>query len=109
MARKFIHRNESFVCLVCSHNVTPLKGSCRNHCPLCLSSRHVDVNPGDRLNSCKSIMRPVQVIMKGDSQILVHECIDCGHLQRNKVANDDNLEKILEVIRSNPLFVDGKH
>lgn len=109
MTRRFIHRNDSFICLVCSSEVGPLKGSCRNHCPECLSSRHVDINPGDRLNTCQSIMRPVQIIMKGDKQILIHECVECEHLQRNIVAPDDNLEKILEVIRSNPLFIKGRH
>ena len=52
-------------------------------------------------------MRPVQVIMKGDSQILVARMHSIVVISREiKVANDDNLEKILEVIRSNPLFME---
>ncbi|HTX82092.1 MAG TPA: RNHCP domain-containing protein [Streptosporangiaceae bacterium] len=39
--------------------VTPLtSGSYRNHCPVCLWSKHLDVGPGDRLSGCGGRMRP---------------------------------------------------
>lgn len=109
MGRRFTHRNEGFSCLLCAHLVAPLKGSCRNHCPKCLSSMHVDINPGDRANECKGLMQPVQIVMKTDSQILVHRCTVCGHLQRNRIAVDDDLEKVLEIMRTNPLSTERKH
>ena len=103
MVKRFTHRNESFNCANCNANVPPLKGSCRNHCTQCLTSRHVDISPGDRSSNCRGLMQPVQVIMKGDCQIVLHRCVVCGHLQKNRVATDDSLEMILEIIKTNPL------
>ena len=41
--------NQSFTCANCGAAVSPLAGGgYRNHCPVCLHSLHVDVNPGDR-------------------------------------------------------------
>ena len=38
----------------------------RNHCPNCLSSLHVDEEPGDRASDCGGIMEPVAVwVRKG--------------------------------------------
>ena len=45
------HRcNDTFSCRVCDRLVfpTPTGGDHRNHCPNCLSSLHVDQEPGDR-------------------------------------------------------------
>ena len=41
---------DSFTCRVCGRLVTPQGAGSghRNHCPNCLSSLHVDEEPGDR-------------------------------------------------------------
>lgn len=46
--------NETFVCKVCGRTVVPegAGSSHRNHCPNCLYSLHVDINPGDRESDC---------------------------------------------------------
>lgn len=49
------HRcNDTFSCRVCDRLVfpTPTGGDHRNHCPNCLSSLHVDQEPGDRAADC---------------------------------------------------------
>ena len=38
----------------------------RNHCPLCLWSRHVDNTPGDRAADCGSLMEPLCIAVRGD-------------------------------------------
>ena len=41
----FTEIDESFICENCGKKVEKLGYSCRNHCPYCLHSKHVDVNP----------------------------------------------------------------
>lgn len=54
---------DSFPCRVCGRLVTPegAGSSHRNHCPNCLASLHVDIEPGDREADCGGIMEPVAV------------------------------------------------
>ena len=82
--------NCGFSCEHCGCPVLPLtNGSYRNHCPDCLHSKHLDVEPGDRLNDCRGLMAPVSVEWKsGKGWQIVHCCLKCGHTSRNKVARD---------------------
>lgn len=34
--------NESFICVNCKKYVPEAQKTCRNHCPFCLTSMHVD-------------------------------------------------------------------
>ncbi len=83
--------NQPFECAVCGAEVPPLAGGgYRNHCPRCLSSLHVDVNPGDRAADCLGIMDPVAVESSGKKGwVIVHRCRKCGSVRRNKAALDD--------------------
>ncbi len=59
---------DSFTCKVCGRLCTPQNAGSehRNHCPNCLASLHVDIEPGDRENDCGGIMEPVAVwVRKG--------------------------------------------
>lgn len=85
------HReNQGFVCEHCGADVAPLtNGSYRNHCPVCLYSKHVDETPGDRRSACHGLMRPVDLVYKRKKGYqLVHECMRCGAVRVNKVAVD---------------------
>ena len=55
--------SDTFVCKVCGRTVIPENAGSdhRNHCPNCLSSLHVDIDPGDRASDCGGIMEPVAV------------------------------------------------
>lgn len=93
--KKFQKRLEDFVCEKCEKKV---RGSgYTNHCPFCLWSKHVDIFPGDRLEPCQSLMRPIGVIVKGDANILLHECIKCGYRIKNKVSTEDDFDKVIEI------------
>lgn len=87
-------RNEGFVCVHCGVNVRPLEnGSCRNHCPQCLASKHLDEVPGDRAGHCGGLMECVAV--QQDARrgwMLVHRCTRCGVLRRNKAALHDPVQ-----------------
>jgi hypothetical protein len=86
---------ESFKCGHCKAFIGPTVsgGRHRNHCPLCLYSRHVDDRrPGDRASTCRSLMAPVGTFHrpKGE-QVIVHRCLGCGVERHNRVAADDNM------------------
>ncbi len=67
----------------------------RNHCPYCLFSLHVDIKPGDRRELCRGIMEPIGLWPRegGDTSIL-HRCRKCGALRSNRLAGDDNDERL---------------
>lgn len=89
----FIKNKEDFVCENCQLEV---KGSgFTNHCPQCLYSKHVDNNPGDRLNQCRGLMRPIKIESKSGQYILIHKCLRCGEEKRNKIARNDDIQTFL--------------
>lgn len=90
----FIPREEPFKCGNCKSEVQPLgKGTYRNHCPHCLFSKHVDdKGPGDRASKCKGLMKPIGIDQDSKKGfVLIHECIKCKKISRNKAAPDDEL------------------
>lgn len=91
---------EVFTCKVCGWLVTPEGAGSghRNHCPNCLASLHLDVEPGDRAADCGGIMDPVAVwVRKGGEWAVIHRCRRCGTLSSNRVAADDNPLKLLSI------------
>lgn len=97
MVKLFARRKEDFTCEVCG---TEVKGNgYTNHCPECLCSKHVDINPGDRASDCGGIMRPVDIEMKKGEYIIVHKCEKCGFVRRNKSAEGDNFATILAIMQ----------
>ena len=70
----------------------------RNHCPNCLTSLHLDVEPGDRSAHCGGLMDPVAVwVRKSGEWAVVHRCRRCGALSSNRVAADDNPMKLMSI------------
>lgn len=93
--------NESFICKACGASVPPAKSTCRNHCNKCLVSQHVDDKlPGDRASGCKGLMKAIRIEgTDPDRLILTHKCMQCGKVQRNKVASDDDKEAIFSLFQ----------
>jgi hypothetical protein len=105
----------SFECLHCHYHVStePLYAGVqnRNHCPYCLWSRHVDwKEAGDRLAVCRAEMQPVGLVVKmirkkyapagGGELMLVHLCRECGKVSINRLAADDDPDKVLEIFEN---------
>ena len=88
MEEKRFKKNDSgFICENCGKEVLPLGYTSRNHCPFCLCSLHVDVNPGDRANGCGGLLRPIQTLPDPKRGfIIIHRCEKCGATVRNKAA-----------------------
>lgn len=95
---KFIMIDESFKCEVCSKEVLPLGYTARNHCPHCLFSKHVDINPGDRKSECQGILKPISIekSKKHDFKI-IFKCEKCGMIRKNIMASDDNMDLIIKL------------
>ena len=102
--KKFTMIDENFVCEVCGNVVEKLNYTARDHCNNCLSSKHLDNLPGDRLANCGGILVPIG-IEKGskDKLKIVYKCNKCGQIKRNVLANDDNFEKVLEIMHESSL------
>lgn len=104
-SKKFTMIDEPFICEVCGEEVKPLGYTARNHCPFCLSSKHVDVNPGDRLEECHGVLKPIAIEKFKDTFKIIYKCEKCGKIRKNVMAKDDNFEKILEIM-ANPINID---
>ena len=91
--KKFQRRIEDFVCENCGFAVQG--DGFTNHCPRCLWSKHVDVNPGDRDSSCQGLMEPVGIELEHGEYRILHRCTRCGALKRNKTAPNDDFDAVL--------------
>ncbi len=96
----FQRRIEDFVCDNCGHKVSGTGYT--NHCPKCLYSKHVDINPGDRLEACQGLMKPESVTLSHGKYIILHKCVRCGKTKNNKSDPQDDINKIIELTK-NPI------
>jgi hypothetical protein len=109
------HTSEGFVCLYCRNIVSAEQaltgGHNRNHCPYCLSSRHLDLyQAGDRLSACRGRMQAIGLTLKhrpskyaAEKQgelMLIHQCEECGKVSINRIAADDDDEAIVAVFEA---------
>ena len=98
--RKFQRKEENFTCEWCEAEV---KGTgYTDHCPACLVSKHVDVNPGDRASGCNGKMVPKSVLYQGGIFTINYQCIKCGLEKRMKAAQDDNQELLIQLAAGRP-------
>ncbi len=92
--------NETFTCKVCGRLVVPEGAGSdhRNHCPNCLSSLHVDIEPGDRESYCGGQMEAVAVwVRKNGEWAIIHRCKQCGAFSSNRIAADDNPMMLMSI------------
>ncbi len=112
MADTFLYQQViGFNCVVCHSPVSSdpiLSGvNNRNHCPYCLSSRHVDLlKAGDRMNACKAPMHAIGLAWKKSKNkygskrgelMIVHQCNECNGISINRIASDDDLDKLIDL------------
>jgi len=98
MQSRFTEIDEEFVCENCKTVVPKLGYSCRNHCPNCLHSKHVDVNPGDRSEECHGLLKPIGIEQSNKKgYVIIFKCENCGMVRKNKAAIDDDMNKIIKL------------
>lgn len=95
--KNFTMIDEEFICENCGEKVNPLGYTARDHCPVCLHSKHVDINPGDRQNTCKGLLEPIGIEKFKNTYKIIYKCKKCGQNHKNIVANDDNMDLIIEL------------
>jgi len=82
----------------------------RNHCNLCLWSKHVDDKKGDRGAMCQAAMRPIGLTFRIESTgrlgeiMLIHDCSGCSKISINRIAADDIDAEILQIFSSSWLM-----
>ena len=103
MLSKFTEIDEEFICSYCGKKVPKLGYSCRNHCPHCLHSKHVDRNPGDRDEKCHGDLEPIGIQTNSKKgYVIIFKCKKCGQIRKNKAAVDDNMDLIINLSK-NPI------
>ena len=95
--KKFNMIDESFVCENCNKKVEKLNYTARDHCPYCLYSKHVDLNPGDRANKCKGLLEPIEIEKFKNTHKIIYKCKKCKQYHKNVIATDDNFDLIIEL------------
>lgn len=87
--------NESFQCEKCGKEVVKSSYTARDHCPYCLYSKHVDINPGDRQNKCLGLLKPIGIEKFKDTYKILYQCEKCGELHKNIMEQDDDMNLII--------------
>lgn len=94
----FTRTIENFTCEHCGFEVAG--NGYTNHCPKCLYSKHVDIDPGDRAATCGGMMVPVAIEgSTGKGYMLLQKCQKCDHVRRNAVGMEDDVEAVLALVR----------
>jgi uncharacterized CHY-type Zn-finger protein len=105
----FTKNDKGFICACCGAKVEPLGYTSRDHCPVCLTSLHVDINPGDRQNTCKGLLIPVDITQSSKKgYVIKYQCNKCHQYHNNKAAIDDDFETILSVMNDTYEKIIGK-
>ncbi len=99
--KRFNELDEGFICENCGKEVKPLGYTSRDHCPYCLYSKHVDINPGDRENTCRGLLKPVGIEKYKDTYKILYKCEKCKQEHKNIIAKDDDEEQIINISRIN--------
>ena len=99
--KNFTMRDEEFICENCGQLVNPLGYTARDHCPHCLYSKHVDIMPGDRQNTCKGLLKPIGIEKFKDTYKILYKCTSCNEPHKNIMAKDDNMKLIIELSKAN--------
>ncbi len=91
----FQRKIEDFVCENCGEKV--LGNGYTDHCPKCLYSKHVDVNPGDRQSQCGGLMKPIGFEIKHGQYVVKYQCLKCGYLHNVKTTHNDSLDLLTKL------------
>ena len=100
MTKLFQMRDEDFTCEYCGREIKALGYTARDHCPYCLCSKHVDINPGDRLEQCHGRLVPIELEKHKDTYKIVYKCDKCHMIKKNIMAKDDDLDVLLDTLKN---------
>ena len=98
--KTFTKNDNEFICEHCNKKVDKLEYTSRDHCPYCLYSKHVDINPGDRENTCQGLLKPIDIEKYKDTYKIIYQCEKCHQIHKNIIANDDSFDRILDIMKN---------
>ncbi len=96
--RGFQRNKEDFICEHCG--AKNIGNGYTNHCSKCLWSKHVDVHPGDRAESCGGLMCPIKIDLEKGEYMITHKCTKCGFERRNTFIKGDNFDAALDIAKN---------
>ncbi|MDO8575176.1 MAG: RNHCP domain-containing protein [bacterium] len=94
--KKFKKQIEDFICEKCGKQ--NIGNGYTNHCYNCLWSKHVDVNPGDREETCGGLMKPANLFKKDGEFFIEHICEKCGFIRNKKAVKGDNFDELVKIM-----------
>ncbi len=93
--KKFQKKVEDFTCEHCG---AQNKGDgFTNHCSKCLTSKHVDIFPGDRKETCGGLMPVSSITKKGDRYVLRQKCLTCGYVNGDHLRSTDDFDALIDL------------
>ncbi len=95
--KKFQRKIEDFICEKCG--TKNIGNGFTNHCSNCLWSKHVDINPGDRAESCGGMMEPIKIDFEKGKYLINYICVKCGILRRKGIEKNDNFDAVIEIVK----------
>jgi DNA-directed RNA polymerase subunit RPC12/RpoP len=95
--KNFSKLDEAFICENCGKDVKKLNYTSRDHCPYCLHSKHVDINPGDRANTCLGLLIPIEIEKFKNTFKIIYKCKKCNQMHKNIIALDDDFDRIIDL------------
>ncbi len=98
--KQFTKLDEEFICEKCKQKIKKLNYTTRDHCNHCLYSKHVDINPGDRQNPCKGLLKPIGIEKFKNTYKIIYKCEKCKQTHKNIMATDDNMDLIIELSKN---------
>lgn len=98
--KQFTKLDEEFICENCKQKIEKLNYTTRDHCNHCLYSKHLDINPGDRQNTCKGLLKPIGIEKFKNTYKIIYKCEKCNKIHKNIMANDDNMDIIIELSKN---------
>ena len=98
-AKKFQKKVEDFKCENCG--AKNIGNGFTNHCAKCLWSKHVDINPGDREETCCGMMAPFKIDFEKGKYLINHKCVKCGVQKRKMFEKNDSFDAVLEITKKN--------
>ena len=98
--KQFTKLDEEFICENCKQKIEKLNYTTRDHCNHCLYSKHLDINPGDRQNTCKGLLKPIGIEKFKNTYKIIYKCEKCNQIHKNIMANDDNMDIIIELSKN---------
>ena len=53
--------------------------------------------PGDRMNECCGLMKPIGIEKYKNTYKIIYKCLKCNQIHKNIMADDDNYDLVVKL------------